>query len=147
MITPTTSWLFQHVNTYVIFFKIFEKSQILLSQIRNKKLEDGKFQNLKNILTWTNHKRIWDIQFYCSYSFKLEILNSIPICIHNYFLTLFCRYKPVTVKPSDKPLTDAHSPCFSQRTRRHNISDVWQTKIFSILNYLKWTFFQLTLKN
>lgn len=34
------------------------------------------------------------------------------------------KYKPVTVKPSDKPLTDAHSPCFSQRTRRHNISDV-----------------------
>lgn len=34
------------------------------------------------------------------------------------------KYKSVTVKPSDKPLTNAHSPCFSQRTRRPNNSDL-----------------------
>jgi len=35
------------------------------------------------------------------------------------------KYKSVIVKPSDKPLTDAHSPHFSQRLRnRQNVSDL-----------------------
>ncbi|XP_005090333.1 targeting protein for Xklp2 isoform X2 [Aplysia californica] len=35
------------------------------------------------------------------------------------------KYKSVIVKPSEKPLTAAQSPCFSQRVRtRHNVSDL-----------------------